>query len=106
MPGKDSYQGAALAAPQGEFKKGGFSPRCHKALWWSFSERQSRNKNKAGSEADEKTKMYTGTLIDDLFATVERAEAKAQDYETAATETWFATVQEDSSYESDLPGVA
>jgi hypothetical protein len=50
--------------------------------------------------------MYTGTLIDDLFATVERAEAKAQDYETAATETWFATVQEDSSYESDLPGVA
>jgi hypothetical protein len=49
--------------------------------------------------------MYTGTLIDDLFATVERAEAKAQDYETA-TEPWFATVQEDSSYESDLPGVA
>jgi len=76
------------------------------ALWWSFSERQSRNKNKAGSEADEKTNMYKGTLIDDLFATVERAEAKAQDHEMAEIETWFATVEENTSYESNLPGVA
>jgi hypothetical protein len=76
------------------------------ALWWSFSERQSQDKNKAGSEADEKTNMYKGTLIEDLFATVERAEARAQDRETAEIETWFATAQEDNRYESDLPGVA
>ncbi|MFI5113668.1 MAG: hypothetical protein ACHP7J_00885 [Terriglobales bacterium] len=50
--------------------------------------------------------MYKGTLIDDLFATVERAEAKAQDRETAEIETWFAAVEENTSYESNLPGVA
>lgn len=76
------------------------------ALWWSFSERQSRNNNKAGSEADEKTNMYNGTLIEDLFATVERAEARAQNLETAEIETWLATVEENTSYESNLPGVA
>ena len=50
--------------------------------------------------------MYKGTLIEDLFATVERAEAKAQDLAMAEIETWFATAEENTSYESNLPGVA
>jgi hypothetical protein len=88
------------------FKKGGFSPRRHRFCRWSFSERQSRNKSKAGSEADEKANMYKGNLIEDLFATVERVELRAQDAETAEIETWFAATEENTGYESNLPGVA
>jgi hypothetical protein len=50
--------------------------------------------------------MYTGNLIEDLFATVERVELKAQDAETAEIETWFAATEENTGYESNLPGVA
>jgi len=34
---------------------------------------------------------FTGTLIEDLMATVERAEAKAQDIGAAEIEPWFAS---------------
>jgi hypothetical protein len=50
--------------------------------------------------------MFTGTLIEDLIATVERAEAKAQDLEMTEVEPWFATVQENANYDSKLLGVA
>ncbi len=62
--------------------------------------------NKAVSEADEKTNMYKGNLIEDLFATVERVELKAQDAETTEIETWFVATEENTGYESNLPGVA
>jgi hypothetical protein len=64
---------------------------------------------------------FTGTLIEELIATVERAERAAQPdgalpgervtVETSAVEplfagTWFASVQEDRDYNSKFLGVA
>ena len=50
--------------------------------------------------------MFTGTLIEDLIATVERAEDKTREFETSEIEPWFASVQENINYESKLLGVA
>ena len=54
---------------------------------------------------------FTGTLIEDLMATVERAERKARSDETSVVEpllveTWFASVQENRDYDSKFLGVA
>jgi hypothetical protein len=49
---------------------------------------------------------FTGTLIEDLIAAVERAEAKAQDFEMTEIEPWFASVQENANYDPKLLGVA
>jgi len=49
---------------------------------------------------------YTGTLIEDLIATVELAEAKARDLDMTDIEPWFASVQENASYDSRFAGVA
>ncbi|MGB8012458.1 MAG: hypothetical protein WCF68_12655 [Terriglobales bacterium] len=59
---------------------------------------------------------FTGTLIEDLMATVERAEQRAQadlglavetqGDETILVEPWFAAVQENADYESKFLGVA
>jgi hypothetical protein len=65
--------------------------------------------NKAGSGRENrkmKPMMFTGTLIDDLIATVERAEQKAQAEQTAEIEAWFASVQENTNYDSNFLGVA
>ncbi len=68
----------------------------------------------------------TGTLIEDLMATVERAEQRAQSdgaavleplpveasavapmfVETSLLEPWFASVQENADYDSKFLGVA
>jgi hypothetical protein len=108
-------------------------------LWWSFPGAAKKKQNKAAS-GEEKTgtfKMkFTGTLIEDLMATVERAEQKAQAVEalavepllvetssvetsfgesvfaetslaeSALAEPWFASVQENADYDSKLFGVA
>jgi hypothetical protein len=60
--------------------------------------------------------IFTGTLIEDLMATVERAEQRAQSdqflsiatlaVEPLAVESWFASVQENADYDSKLLGVA
>jgi hypothetical protein len=50
--------------------------------------------------------MYTGTLIDDLIAAVERAEAKARQAETQEVEPWLAAIQESADYDSKLVEVA
>ena len=52
--------------------------------------------------------MYTGTLIEDLFATVERAEARTRvSDETTELERWYATAHEPSPRaEQNLLGVA
>ncbi len=50
--------------------------------------------------------MYTGTLIEDLIAAVERAEAKASTMDTQEVEAWMATIQESADYESKLVEVA
>ncbi len=52
--------------------------------------------------------MFTGNLIDQLMATVERAEARAhQPGESAPPEPWYAVAaQEISPLEHDLLGVA
>ena len=51
--------------------------------------------------------MYTGTLIDDLIATVERAEQTTESTgdSVAASmiaDAWFASVQENTEYDSKL----
>jgi len=54
---------------------------------------------------------FTGTLIEDLMAAVERAEQRAQSdgalvVEPMFVETWLASVQENADYDSKLHGVA
>ena len=54
---------------------------------------------------------YTGTMIDDLMATVERAEQRVQPDGAVVTEpmlveSWFASVQQTTEYDSKLLGVA
>jgi len=59
---------------------------------------------------------FTGTLIEDLMTTVERAEQRAQsdepllaehtDAEPMFIETWLASVQENTDYDSKFIGVA
>ena len=41
--------------------------------------------------------MFTGTLIEDLIATVERAEARMEELEPIEIEPWIAAAQEDKS---------
>ena len=55
--------------------------------------------------------MFTGTLIDDLIATVERAEqvVDARDFviaESLMSDSWFASVQENAEFDSKLIDVA
>jgi len=51
--------------------------------------------------------MYTGTLIDELIATVERAEHHAQQQNLPKLESWCAMArQEVAQLESALLGVA
>ena len=52
--------------------------------------------------------MYTGNLIDELFATVERAETRAKEAgEPAELERWYTTVhQAQPRMEQNLLGVA
>jgi len=45
---------------------------------------------------------FTGTMIEDLIATVERAEAKAQDLAMTEVEPWLTTVQENANHDSKL----
>jgi hypothetical protein len=59
---------------------------------------------------------FTGTLIEDLMATVERAERAAQSNrvlpresltpESMVVEPWFASVQETRDYDPKMIGVA
>ncbi|MFI5101903.1 MAG: hypothetical protein ACHP9V_00890 [Terriglobales bacterium] len=48
----------------------------------------------------------TGTLIEDLMATVERAEQRAQSDEALPIEPWLASVQENADYDPKFLGVA
>ncbi len=50
--------------------------------------------------------MFTGNLIEDLIATVDRVDATAEDAEMTEIEPWFASAQENIGYESKLLGVA
>jgi hypothetical protein len=55
--------------------------------------------------------MFTGTLIDDLIATVERAEARTQELapieiEPCSIEPWILSTQENPDSDSKLLGVA
>jgi hypothetical protein len=49
---------------------------------------------------------FTGTLIEDLMATVERVEQRAQSDEALLAEPWLASVPEAADYDSKLLGVA
>jgi len=74
----------------------------------SGQERQT--KAASGEEKLEHLKMtFTGTLIDDLMAAVERAEQRAQDEplfaEPMVVETWF-SIEENTDYDSKFLGVA
>jgi len=58
---------------------------------------------------------FNGTLIDDLMAAVERAEQKAApndafacdaSVDSSTVDSWFASVQENTEYDSKFLGVA
>jgi hypothetical protein len=103
-------------------------------LWRSFPGAAKKKQKKAGSE-EEKTgtfeMTFTGTLIEDLMATVERAEQRAQSdgalvvepslvesllveassvepllAESSPVEPWFVSVQDNADYDSKFLGVA
>jgi hypothetical protein len=81
-------------------------------------------KTKQGRVREEKLETlamtFTGTLIEELMATVERAEQRAQTdepmfaepmftksfAEQVAIEPWFASAQQNADYDSKLLGVA
>ena len=51
--------------------------------------------------------MYTGTLIEDLVATVERAERHAREQQSQELEAWCAAARNEiAQLESALAGVA
>jgi hypothetical protein len=51
--------------------------------------------------------MYTGTLIDELMAAVERVETRARtERELRELERWFAGQQAELGHEQNLLGVA
>jgi len=51
--------------------------------------------------------MYTGTLINDLIATVERAERRAEQFsQEEKPALWGAPQQQLAQFESELAGVA
>jgi hypothetical protein len=50
--------------------------------------------------------MFTGHLIEELIATVDRVEAATEEVEMLEIEPWFASTQENLGYESKLLGVA
>jgi hypothetical protein len=64
-----------------------------------------QNKAASGRETGP-INMFTGTLIEDLIATVERVEARARDHEMTEVEPWFASVQESANHDSKMFGVA
>jgi hypothetical protein len=82
--------------------------------------RRAAKKNRTRPRPEKKTgtfeMTFTGNLIDDLMATVERAERRAQSDEALSfeplvaepllVEPWFASVQENADYDSELLGVA
>jgi hypothetical protein len=76
--------------------------------WWSYPGAAKKKYNKAGSGKRnwKLTMTFTGTLIEDLIATVERAEANTREFETTEIEPWFASIQDSIDYESKLVGVA
>jgi hypothetical protein len=97
-------------------------------LWWSFPGAAKKKQNKAAS-GEEKTgtveMTFTGTLIESLMATVERAERRTQSdgafvaesmlvdastleasIEPSMVEPWLASVQENVDYNPKFLGVA
>jgi hypothetical protein len=103
-------------------------------LWWSFPGAAKKKQNKAAS-GEEKTgtfeMTFTGTLIESLMATVERAEQRTQldgafitesmlvdasmiaasiaessIVEASLVQPWFASVQENTDYDGKFLGVA
>jgi hypothetical protein len=79
-----------------------------KTLWWSFAgaAKKNRTRPRPGRKNGTFEMTFTGTLIENLMATVERAEAKAQDIQVTEIEPWFASVQENTDYDSKFIGVA
>jgi len=93
--------------------------------------REKKNKAASGKEKLDLQKMkFTGTMIEDLMATVERAEQRAETggalpvgisavepmfaesllveppLESSLVETWFVSVRENADYDSKFMGVA
>jgi hypothetical protein len=73
-----------------------------------ISDQPSQHKTKAVSEKKQEKyePMFTGTLIEDLIATVERAEARTQTPEPIEIEPWIASTQDSTEYDSKLLVVA
>ena len=86
----------------------GFSPRFCPGDVVEYLRSGHAKQNKAGSGREtEEQNMLTGTLIEDLIATVERAERKTQAEAElmAVMESWFVSETDSASYDN-LRGVA
>jgi phage terminase Nu1 subunit (DNA packaging protein) len=65
------------------------------------------NQGRVRKGSGNNTMMFTGTMIEELMATVERAEARTmKDLKPAEIEPWFAYIQENTNYDSKRLGVA
>ena len=61
-----------------------------------------KQKAASGNEIGILQMMFTGTMIEDLIAAVERAEAKTQDSAPMEIEPWIASARESADYDSQL----
>ena len=78
---------------------------------FSQSGQEKQNKAASGKKNGTVEMTFTGSLIESLMATVERAEQRAQSdgalaVEPLLVEPWFASVQENADYDSKFLGVA
>jgi hypothetical protein len=66
---------------------------------------EKQNKAASGESGTQET-MFTGTLIEDLIATVERVEQKTQMDEVILDVELWMTARDSAGYESEFLGVA
>jgi hypothetical protein len=82
-------------------------------LWWSFPGAATKNRTRPrpGRRIGTLKMTFTGTLIESLMATVERAEQRASSDEPMFAQNmdaqpWLVSIQQNADYDSKFLGVA
>jgi hypothetical protein len=82
-------------------------------LWWSFpgAAKKNRTRPRPGRKTGIFKMTLTGTLIESLMATVERAERRASSDEPMFAQNmdaqpWFVSIQQNADYDPKFLGVA
>jgi hypothetical protein len=86
-------------------------------LWWSFpgAAKKNRTRPRPGRKTGIFEMTFTGSLIENLMATVERAERRASSDEpmfaqgfaqNIDAQAWFVSMQQNADYDSKFLGVA